>query len=69
MTRKIICVSSLLHAWRVRRLKGPCVGTIHAMRGMRGFWHVALGLFFRLQLAAPTGQSPFAALPLDPFPP
>ena len=33
------------------------------MRGMRGFWQEAMALYSRLQLAAPTGRSPFAALP------
>ena len=49
VTRGIICVSSLLHAlhaWRVPRPKGPRVGAIHVMRGMRGFWHVAMDLLF-----------------------
>ena len=32
-------------------------------------WHVAIVYFSRLQLAAPTGRSPFAALPLDLFSP
>ena len=43
------------------------------LRGMGGgdvwgFWHVALVCCSHLQLAVPIGQSPFAALPLDPFP-
>ena len=46
VTRGVICVSSLLHAWRVPRPNSPCVGAIHVMRGMRGVWHVALGLLF-----------------------
>ena len=32
-------------------------------------WHVALVYCSQLQLAGPIGRSPFAALPLDPFPP
>ena len=46
MTRGVISVSSLLHAWRVPRPKGPRLGAIHVMRGMRGVWHVALDLLF-----------------------
>jgi hypothetical protein len=34
-----------------------------------GVWHDAMVCCSRLQLAAPTGPSPFAALSLDPFPP
>ena len=34
-----------------------------------GVWHDAMVCCSRLQLAAPTGRSPFAALSLDPFPP
>ena len=37
--------------------------------GGGGGWHVAMVCCYRLQLAAPIGQSPFTALPLDPFPP
>ena len=33
-----------------------------------GGWHVAFVYCSRLQRAAPIGRSPFAALPLDPFP-
>ena len=33
------------------------------------FWHGALVFCSRLQLAAPIGRSPFAALPLDPLDP
>ena len=65
----IICASSLLHAWRVPRPKGTHVGAIHIMPRMRGFWHDAMVCCSHLQLAVPTGRSPFAALPLDPFPP
>ena len=36
--------------------------------GDGGFWHDAMVCWSRLQLAAPTGRSPFAALPLDPIP-
>ena len=34
-----------------------------------GVWHDASVYCSRLQRAAPIGRSPFAALPLDPFPP
>ena len=34
--------------------------------GLGGVWHVAFGV---MPLPAPIGRSPFAALPLDPFPP
>ena len=37
--------------------------------GRGGVWHVAMVYCSRLQLVAPTSRSPFAALPLDPFPP
>ena len=39
-------------------------------QGMVSFgWHDAMVYCSRLQLAAPTGRSPSAAFPLDPFPP
>ena len=36
-------------------------------KGGWGGWHVAMVCCSHLQLAAPIGQSPFAALPLDPL--
>ena len=57
MTRAVIGMTSIPHAWRVPRPNGPCVGAMHVMRGMWGVWHVTLDLLFLLA----AGRSPFTA--------
>ena len=48
--------------------RGMCV-PVCVWGGCRGEFGVASVCCSRLQRAAPTGRSPFAAVPLDPFPP
>ena len=71
--RGVVCVcvgGGLALMWRFGVLsvaRGACV--VGMAVTVWGFWHDAMVCCSRLQLAAPTGRSPFAALPLDPFPP
>ena len=48
-----------------------CSDALHLCQGSWApwGWHDAMVFCSRLQLVAPTGRSPFAARPLDPFPP
>ena len=70
VTRGVICVPSLSHDWCVPRPTTPMWGQSTSCVGCGGFGMSPWICCSRLQLAAPTGRSPFTALPFPslPFP-